>query len=57
MSQLTQEDVRNIIALINTAPIKGVESVVVANLISKLQTMLNSLNNPVNTNEPNGFPQ
>lgn len=40
MNNLTQEDLKNILALINNAPIKGGESLIVAALVQKLTSML-----------------
>lgn len=38
--QFTQEELRNILALINIAPIKGGEAFTVANLQVKIQQMI-----------------
>lgn len=40
MNQLTNEEVKNIIVLINKVTISGQESVTVALLLAKLQTLL-----------------
>ena len=42
MESLTQDDIRNIIALINAAPIKGVEAGVVLTIQQKLFKMLDN---------------
>ena len=40
MNQLTQEDLKNILVLINNTPIKGSDSGVVAMLVQKISSML-----------------
>lgn len=40
MEQFTSEELRNLAALINIAPIKGSESVTVALLLQKISTLL-----------------
>lgn len=40
METLTPEDIKNLIALISVAPIKGSESMTVALLLQKLNAML-----------------
>ena len=37
---LTPEDIKNIVALINAAPIKGLEAPTVTALLQKLESML-----------------
>lgn len=42
---LTQEDIKNLIALVNAAPIKGVEAGVVVGLQEKLNSLLDKPKN------------
>lgn len=49
MEQLTQEDIKNTIALISIAPIKGNESFTVALILQKLQKMLTVPEEPKET--------
>lgn len=43
MDNFTSEDIRNIVVLISKAPITGNESITVALLLQKLNTILNTV--------------
>ena len=45
MEKLNEQEINNLIALVNLAPIKGLESITVALLLQKLEKMKNELKN------------